>query len=99
MMQWLKRTGVEMLVGAVLGFVTWCVAGKSITSVMFGSIGGSFSCQTDVQNALTKFMSMQLYSAIGGALIFAVGIGLVRRAFDRRKVRAASPGPAQSSVS
>jgi hypothetical protein len=99
MVQWFKRRGVEMLIGAVAGFLVWCVAGKSITSMMFGSIGGSFSCQTDVQNALTRFLSMQLYSAIGGALTFSVGIGLVRRAFDRRKLRGAGPSPAQSSVS
>jgi Mg/Co/Ni transporter MgtE len=99
MVRWLKRTGVEMLVGAVVGFLVWCVAGKSITSMMFGSIGGTFSCQADVENALTRFLSMQLYAAIAGALVFAVAIGLIRRALDRRKLRAAGPTPVQSSVS
>lgn len=98
MVRWLKRTGVEMLVGAVLGFLIWCVAGKSITSMMFGSIGGTFSCQTDVENALTRFLSMQLYAAIGGAFVSAVAIGLTRRALDRRKLRAAAPTPVQSSI-
>src|SRR4051812_22888255 len=99
MVQWLKRTGVEMLIGAVVGFVVWCLAGKSVTSMMYGSIGGSFSCQTDVQAALTKFLSMQVYCALGGAVIFAVGIGLLRRSIERRKVRGAGPSPAQSGAS
>jgi Mg/Co/Ni transporter MgtE len=99
MVQWLKRLGVEMLAGAVLGFVTWCLAGKTVTSMWFGSLGGTFSCQTDVQNALTRFLSMQLYSAIAGAFAVSIGLALLRRAFDRRKPPAASTGPAQSSVS
>jgi hypothetical protein len=99
MVRWLKRTGVEMLVGAVVGFLVWCLAGKSLTSMMYGSLGGSFSCQLDVETALTRFLSMQLYSAIAGALVFAVAIGLIRRALDRRKLRTAGPTPVQSSVS
>jgi len=99
MAKWFKRTGVEMLVGAMVGFVVWCLAGKSMTSMMYGSLGGSFSCQTDVQAAITKFLAMQLYCAIGGALIFAVGIGFARRAFEKRKLRAAGPNPAQSGAS
>jgi hypothetical protein len=99
MAKWFKRTGVELLIGAVIGFAVWCLAGKSMTSMMYGSLGGSFSCQTDVQTALTKFLSMQLYCAIGGALIFAVAIGLARRAIERRKLRGAGPSPAQSGVS
>ena len=99
MTRWLKRTGVEMLIGAVVGFVIWCLAGKSMTSMLYGSLGGSFSCQNDVETALTRFLSMQLYSAIAGALVFAVAIGLIRRALDRRKLRAAGPSPAQSGAS
>jgi Mg/Co/Ni transporter MgtE len=99
MMRWVKRTLVEMLVGAVVGFVVWCIAGKSLTSMMFGSLGGSFSCQTDVQLALTKFLSMQLYSALGGALILAVASGLIRRALQKRNTQTRSPTPAQSGAS
>jgi hypothetical protein len=99
MTRWLKRTGVEMLIGAVVGFVLWCLAGKSMTSMMYGSLGGSFSCQTDVETALTRFLSMQLYSAIGGAIVFAIAIGLIRRALERRKLRSAGSSPAQSGAS
>jgi hypothetical protein len=99
MAKWLKRTGVELVIGATIGFVVWCVAGKSMTSMMYGSLGGSFSCQTDVQAALTKFLAMQLYSAIAGAFIFALGIGLARRALEKRKLRTAGSNPAQSGAS
>jgi hypothetical protein len=99
MVHWLKRTGVELLIGAVVGFVIWCLAGKSLTSMLFGSIGGTFSCQADVEIALTRFLSMQLYAAIAGALVFALAMGLIRRALERRKLRSAGPTPVQSSVS
>ena len=99
MAKWLKRTGVEMLIGAVVGFLVWCLAGRALTSLLFGSAAGSFSCQNDVEAALTKFLAMQLYCAIGGALIFAVAIGLARRAIERRKLRGAGPSPAQSGAS
>jgi hypothetical protein len=100
MMRWVKRTSVEMLIGAVVGFTVWCIAGKSLTSMLFSSIGGTFSCQMDVDAALTKFMAMQLYSALGGALVFAVAIGLVRRMLQKRKQRSVPPtSPAPSGAS
>jgi len=98
-MRWLKRTGVEMLIGAVVGFTLWCLGGRSLTSVLFGPIAGTFSCKADVENALTRFLSMQLYAAVAGALVFAVAIGLIRRALGRRKLRASGPSPAAPSAS
>ena len=97
MVRWMKRTGVELLIGAVLGFIIWCLAGKSMTSMMYGSLGGSFSCQADVETALTRFLAMQLYSAIAGAVIFAIAAGLVHRAIGRRRQRNAAPIPAAPS--
>jgi hypothetical protein len=97
MVRWMKRTGVELLIGAVIGFVVWCIAGKALTGMMYGSLGGSFSCQTDVENGLTRFLAMQLYSAVGGAVIFAIAAGLIRRALSRRRHRNAAPIPAAPS--
>ena len=97
MVRWVKRTGVELLIGAMIGFVIWCLAGKSMTSMMYGSLGGSFSCQADVETALTRFLAMQLYSALGGAVVFAIASGLIRRAWSRRKQRNAAPFPAAPS--
>ena len=91
MVRWMKRTGVELLIGAVIGFVICCIGGKSLTSMLYGSIGGSFSCQTDVENGLTRFLSLQLYSALGGAVVFAIAAGLIRRAWSRRKLRNVPP--------
>jgi hypothetical protein len=93
----MKRTGVELLIGAMIGFVICCLFGKSLTSMLYGSIGGSFSCQLDVENGLTRFLSLQLYSALGGAVVFAIAAGLIRRAWSRRKQRTAAPLPAAPS--
>jgi hypothetical protein len=83
MMAWLKRGLVQASVGAVLGFLVWCLIGKSMTSMLFGSLGGSFSCRADVEVGLDKFVSMQLYSAIAGALVVLLGAAFVR--FRRAK--------------
>jgi hypothetical protein len=92
MMAWIKRTSVEIAAGAALGFAVWCLAGKSLTSMLFASLGGTFSCQADVSLALDKFVSMQLYSALLGGVLVAVGMALVRRsAAARAKARAAAP--------
>jgi ABC-type antimicrobial peptide transport system permease subunit len=89
-----KRTLLEMMAGGFLGFLIWCVAGQGLTSMLFTSIGGSFSCQLDVENALGRFVRMQLYSAIAGALVCAVALAFARRALTkRRNARAAAAGP------
>lgn len=91
-MVWLKRTGVEMSIGAVLGFIIWCLIGKNMTSMLFGSIGGTFSCKADVELGLDKFVSMQLYSAIAGALIVLAGAAFVRFRLSKRKGKPPAPG-------
>lgn len=94
MMAWLKRALVEMSIGGVLGFILWCLIGKSMTSMMFGSLGGTFSCRTDVELGLDKFVAMQLYSAIGGALVVLAGATFVRMKWAKRKNKPAAPTPA-----
>ena len=79
MLLWIKRTLTEMAVGAVLGFTGWCLMGKYMTSVMFGSLGGTFSCRADVELGLDKFVAMQLYSALTGAVVAFLGMLLLRR--------------------
>ena len=97
MLVWLKRTLGELATGAAVGFVGWCLLGKSITSMWFGSPGGSFSCQADVVIALDRFVSMQLYSAIIGAVAAILCTTLFRRwwakARAKSKVAPAAPGP------
>lgn len=84
MRRWLKRTLVELTAGAALGFLVWCLLGKRLTSMRFGSIGGTFSCQADVDLALDEFVAMQLYSAIAGAVLAFVLMLVIRRWWSKR---------------
>jgi Flp pilus assembly protein protease CpaA len=60
--------------------------------MLFASLGGTFSCQADVALALDRFVSMQLYSALVGGALVAVGMALFRRSSAARaKARAAVP--------
>jgi len=93
MIAWVKRSLVEASVGAVLGFTGWCLLGKSLTAMLFAPLGGSFSCRTDVEAGLDKFVSMQLYSAIGGALLVFGGALFVRMRWAKRKARSAQANP------
>jgi len=94
MVVWLKRALVQMSVGGVLGFILWCLFGKSMTGMMFGSLGGTFSCRADVEAGLDKFVAMQLYSAIGGALLVFGVATFVRMKWAKRKNKPAAPTPA-----
>ena len=85
MWAWIKRTAFELAVGAAVGFVLWSLAGKSMTSMLFGSLGGTFSCRADVELALDKFLSMQLYSALLGAVLGVVVMIVVRRRWPKTK--------------
>lgn len=97
-MKVLKRTLLEMMAGGFLGFLIWGMVGQSLISMLFTSIGGSFNCQTDVMNGLSRFVRMQLYSAVGGALVFAAALALGRRALaKRRSARSAAAPPAPVS--
>jgi hypothetical protein len=85
---WIKRTLFELAIGGVFGFLLWSLAGKRLTSMLFGSVGGSFSCSADVEVALDKFLSMQLYSALGGGVLALVLMILVRRRRSKATAKA-----------
>lgn len=91
---WIKRTAVQLAVGASLGFTAWSLIGAWLTSLMFSSLGGTFSCKADVEAALSKFISMQMYSALAGGVGAVVLMTLVRRRFAKR-----TPTPADGGVS
>jgi hypothetical protein len=91
MKAWLKRTLVELTTGAMFGFVVWCLLGKQLTGMLFGSLGGSFSCRLDVEQGLDKFVAMQLYSAIAGALVAFIGMWLVRRWWSKSRAKRGQP--------
>jgi hypothetical protein len=91
MVAWLKRTLVELTTGAMLGFVVWCLLGKQLTSMLFGTLGGSFSCRIDVEAGLDKFVAMQLYSAIVGAVVAFLGMLILRRWWSKSRAKPAPP--------
>ena len=99
MWRWLKRTLTELTAGAAAGFVAWCLLGKQLTSMLFGSLGGSFSCRADVEIALDKFVAMQLYSAIAGALVAFLATLLVRRWWAKSRAKSAQPPAGAPGVS
>ncbi len=75
----LKRTLTWALGGAAVGFIIWSLIGQSAVSALFSSLGGTFSCQADVEAALSKFVRMQFYCALGGAVLAPLGAWLLRR--------------------
>lgn len=85
----MKRTLVELSTGAMIGFVIWCLLGKQMTSMLFGSLGGSFSCRLDVEAGLDKFVAMQLYSALAGAVVAFLGMLILRRWWTKSRARRA----------
>jgi uncharacterized membrane protein YccC len=91
MWRWLKRTLMELTAGAAVGFVAWCLFGKQLTGMLFGSLGGSFSCRLDVENGLDKFVAMQLYSAVAGSLIAFLGMLILRRWWTKSRAKSAQP--------
>lgn len=97
MLVWMKRSLVALTAGAAFGFIAWCLLGKQLTGMLFGSLGGSFSCRADVEIALDKFVSMQLYSAIVGAVVAWLGMLLMRRWWAKSRA-AKAVVPATPSV-
>jgi hypothetical protein len=93
MLVWIKRTLTELTVGAVLGFIAWCLMGKRMTSALFGSLGGTFSCRADVELGLDKFVAMQLYSAITGAVVAFLGMLVLRRWWAKSRAKPPAPTP------
>jgi hypothetical protein len=93
----IKRFLSWLSTGAFLGFLVWSLLGRSMTSLFFGSLGGSFTCRADVQTALDDFVSMQLYSALGGGLVAMVVMLLLMRRRARRAAAVAAPEPVPGS--
>lgn len=74
-----KRNLNLALAGAAVGFIIWSFLGQSAVSIMFGSLGGTFTCKADVELGLQKFVRMQLYSAIAGAVLVPLVAWLLRK--------------------
>jgi hypothetical protein len=86
-MRFVKRMLLLAGVGATLGFLAWSLLGQGAVSLMFGSLGGTFTCKADVEHALQQFVRLQLYCALAGAFIVPLFTWLVRRSFAKRGKR------------
>lgn len=98
MKAWIKRTLLELTTGAMLGFVIWCLFGKQITSMLFGSLGSSVTCEADVRAALDQFVAMQLYSAIAGAVVAFLGMLVLRRWWSKSRAKRTPPAAGAPGV-
>lgn len=77
-----RRLGLELAVGAVLGFVAWSLAGPTVIGWWYEPPSkDAFSCAGSVRIALSQFVKMQLGAAVGGAAGFAALLFAGRRIF------------------
>ncbi|HMA93603.1 MAG TPA: hypothetical protein VKP30_13000 [Polyangiaceae bacterium] len=92
-----KQLLLACAVGAALGFLCCSIFGQSAVSLLFGSLGGTFTCKADVEQALQRFVRLQLYSALSGAVLVALLTWLVRRALGKKKSARVSVRPASGA--
>jgi hypothetical protein len=83
--QFVRRIVMELLVGLGLGVAVWELVGRSIITQMYGSIGSTVTCATDVEQALAQFDSGLRLSALIGAVAFVVLMAVVRILLWRRR--------------
>jgi len=77
-----RRSALEAALGAVLGFVVWSFGGPAVISWWYEPPSrDAFSCAGSVKTALSQFVTMQLISAVVGA----VGAGLLLFALRRAR--------------
>lgn len=77
-----RRSALEAALGAVVGFVVWSLGGPAVISWWYEPPSrDAFSCAGSVKTALSQFVTMQLISALVGA----VGAGLLL--FTLRRAR------------
>jgi hypothetical protein len=75
-----RRAGIALAVGAVLGFAASSFVGPSIIGWWYEPpIKDAFSCASSVRAALKQFVSMQLIcAAVGGAVIAIITLLMSR---------------------
>jgi len=84
-MRFAKRALLLASVGAALGFLVWSIFGQRAVSLLFGSLGGTFTCKTDVEHALQEFVKLQMFSALGGAIVVPLLTWLLYRVFGKKR--------------
>lgn len=80
-----KRTLLELLAGAVIGFVAWSFVGPKVISWWYEPPASeALSCASSVTLALKQFVWMQLVITLIGAVVVALFMFLVRRKLKSR---------------
>jgi hypothetical protein len=91
-----KRTLLELLVGASLGFLFWSLAGPKMISWWYEPPAqGAISCGPSVDLALSQFVRNELIITVLGALAVVAVMFFIRRALSNRAARNAPPPPAR----
>jgi hypothetical protein len=81
-----KRVAIQAAVGAALGFTGWSLGGPGMVSLYYEPMSrDALSCGSDVKQALSKFVMMQLISAAIGAVIIALAMFFIRRSLAKRR--------------
>jgi hypothetical protein len=87
-----KRTVLELLVGAAIGFVGWSLTGPKMISWWYEPPAqGAISCGPSVDLALSQFVRNELIITVLGALGVVLVMFLIRRALANRAAKNAPP--------
>ncbi len=97
-MSFMTRMLLAAAAGAALGFLICSIFGQGAVSLLFGSVGGTFTCKADVEQALQQFVRLQLYSALSGAVLVPLLTWLLRGAIGKRKSKQVRNGPAAGAT-
>lgn len=77
-----RRLALEVAIGAVLGFLTWSIVGPSVMGWWYEPPSkDALSCAGSVRSALSQFVVVEIFAAVGGGLFLAGALFLVRRLF------------------
>jgi hypothetical protein len=76
----IRRIGMSLAVGAVIGFTLSSIAGPSVIGWWYAPpIKDAFSCASSVRAALGQLIEMQLISAAVGGALAAIIVFFARR--------------------
>ena len=81
----LRRRGIEVGLGALFGIVIACLNGPALLSLLYTPPRGDALCGTNVNDALSYFVKLQLVSGLVGGVFILAASFFVRRALRKRR--------------
>ena len=88
-----RRFAVVSVVGALVGFVLFCVFGPHLIGWWYAPPANeAFSCGPAVVSALGGFVKFQIGAALGGAVLLLVLVGLLRSLWAKLTGQTANRG-------